>query len=145
MFRFATLSLNSMYLYFKWSFLHSSRCENVILSLYIHIMIHLEKNCGGKSGRGKILVENMTATDGTGDAEKWNKWFSSLFLCYDSFLRILGLYSQKEIKCVRSLQFSLIIIVSYYFFNIFPLNLKNPNSIVSSVFFLLAFSKLLSI
>jgi len=45
----------------------------VILSLYIHIMIHLEKNCGGKSGRGKILVENMTATDGTGDAEKWNK------------------------------------------------------------------------
>ena len=34
-------------------------------------MIHLEKNCGVKSGRGKILVENMTATDGTGDAEKW--------------------------------------------------------------------------
>lgn len=61
------------------------------------------ENCGVKSGRGKILVENMTATDGTGDAEKWNKLFSSLFLCYNSFLRILGLYSQKEIKCVRSL------------------------------------------
>ena len=61
------------------------------------------KNGGVKSGRGKILVEYMTATDGAGDAEKWNKLFSSLFLCYDSFLRILGLYSQKEIKCVTSL------------------------------------------
>ena len=113
--------------------------------LFIFISWFTLKKTGVKSDRGKILVENMTATDGTGDAEKWNKWFSSLFLCYDSSLGILGLYSQKEIKCVRSLQFSSIIIVSYYFFNIFPLNLKNPNSIVSSVFFLLAFSKLLSI
>ena len=74
--------------------------------LFIFISWFTLKKTGVKSGRGKILVENMTATDGTGDAEKWNKWFSSLFLCYDSSLGILGLYSQKEIKCVRSLQFN---------------------------------------
>lgn len=53
------------------------------------------KSCGVQSlGKSKdTLVLNMTATDGTGDAEKWKTWSALLFLFCDSFLRILDLFS----------------------------------------------------
>lgn len=58
----------------KLNFLHSSWCENVILSLYIHDSPW--KSCGVKSlarSKDTWLQNMMTATDGTGDAEQWNK------------------------------------------------------------------------